>query len=73
MQLRFPFLQPSPEEPRGFGPRAEETGPPRIHFVRMRRARRYVMRVRPDGDVRVTIPRGGSKAEAQRFARVPGR
>lgn len=40
----------------------------RIHFVRMRRARRYVMRVRPDGDLRVTIPRGGSKAEALRFA-----
>jgi hypothetical protein len=34
----------------------------------MRRARRYVMRVRPDGDLRVTIPRGGSKAEAMRFA-----
>ena len=34
----------------------------------MRRARRYVMRVRPDGDLRVTIPRGGSKAEALRFA-----
>lgn len=26
------------------------------------------MRVRPDGDLRVTIPRGGSKAEARRFA-----
>jgi predicted metal-dependent hydrolase len=34
----------------------------------MRQARRYLMRVRPDGVVRVTIPRGGSKAEAQRFA-----
>jgi predicted metal-dependent hydrolase len=34
----------------------------------MRRARRYVMRVRPDGDLRVTIPRGGSKPEAVRFA-----
>lgn len=34
----------------------------------MRQARRYVMRVRPDGDLRVTIPRGGSKAEAARFA-----
>src|SRR5260221_12756296 len=33
----------------------------------MRRARRYVMRVRPDGDLRVTIPRGGSKADALRF------
>jgi len=40
----------------------------RIHFVRMRQARRYVMRVRPDGDLRVTIPHGGSKAEAKRFA-----
>ncbi|HYT73623.1 MAG TPA: M48 family metallopeptidase [Vicinamibacterales bacterium] len=34
----------------------------------MRQARRYVMRVRPDGDLRVTIPRGGSRAEAERFA-----
>lgn len=42
--------------------------PLRIHFIRMRRARRYVMRVRPDGDLRVTIPRGGSRSEAARFA-----
>jgi predicted metal-dependent hydrolase len=41
--------------------------PPQIHFVRVRRARRYVLRVRPDGDIRVTIPRGGSQAEAARF------
>jgi len=34
----------------------------------MRQARRYIMRVGPDGDLRVTIPRGGSRAEAQRFA-----
>src|SRR5262245_27636462 len=34
----------------------------------MRRARRYVMRVRPDGNLRVTIPRGGPRAEAMRFA-----
>jgi len=47
---------------------AQDDGELRIHFVRMRRARRYVMRVRPDGDLRVTIPRGGSKAEARRFA-----
>ena len=38
-----------------------------IHFVRMRQARRYVMRVRPDGDLRVTIPRGGSRREAEAF------
>jgi len=77
VQLRFPFLQapPAPEpcadasspESRGFRLQAEETASFRIHFVRMRRARRYVMRVRPDGDLRVTIPRGGSKAEALRF------
>jgi predicted metal-dependent hydrolase len=33
----------------------------------MRRARRYIIRVRPDGSVRVTIPRGGSRLEAARF------
>lgn len=33
----------------------------------MPRARRYVMRVRADGALRVTIPRGGSRAEAMRF------
>lgn len=34
----------------------------------MRRARRYILRLRPDGALRVTIPRGGSRAEALRFA-----
>ena len=69
MQPALPFdappielvVLPVPEE-------ASETAELRFHFVRMRRARRYVMRVRPDGDLRVTIPRGGSKAEALRFA-----
>ena len=67
MQLRFPFLQAFTEEPRDVRLQAEENEPFRIHFVRMRRARRYVLRVRPDGDLRVTIPRGGSKADALRF------
>jgi predicted metal-dependent hydrolase len=40
----------------------------RLHFVRHRRARRYVLRLRPDGSARVTVPRGGSPAEARRFA-----
>jgi hypothetical protein len=64
-QLRLPFHLASrrvdradPDEALGF----------RIHFVRMRRAKRYVMRVRPDGALRITIPRGGSRAEALRFA-----
>jgi len=37
-------------------------------FVRHPRARRYVIRVRHDGVVRVTIPRWGSKREAEHFA-----
>jgi predicted metal-dependent hydrolase len=37
-------------------------------LIRNPRARRYVLRLRPDGSVRVTIPRGGSAAEAQHFA-----
>jgi len=42
--------------------------PPSTVFVKHPRARRYVIRVRPDGVVRVTIPRWGSKREAQQFA-----
>jgi len=37
-------------------------------FVRHPRARRYIVSVRHDGSVRVTIPRGGSKREAREFA-----
>ena len=37
-------------------------------FVRNLRARRYVLRLRPDGAARVTVPRGGSMAEAKLFA-----
>ena len=40
----------------------------RLWFVRNRRARRYILRLRPDGAARVTVPRGGSFAEAKRFA-----
>lgn len=37
-------------------------------FVRNARARRYVLRLRPDGTARVTVPRGGSDATALQFA-----
>ncbi len=37
-------------------------------FARHPRARRYVVRVSRDGTVRVTIPRWGTKREAQEFA-----
>jgi predicted metal-dependent hydrolase len=39
-----------------------------MYFVRHRRARRYIVRVEADGRVRVTIPRGGSRREADAFA-----
>lgn len=38
-----------------------------VYFVRHRRARRYLLRVDHDGRVRVTIPRGGSRREADAF------
>jgi hypothetical protein len=37
-------------------------------LVRNPRARRYVLRLRPDGAARVTVPRGGSASEGRRFA-----
>jgi predicted metal-dependent hydrolase len=48
-------------------PRAPLLPHPVIEFVRVRRARRYILRVRPDGTLRVTVPRGGSRREAEQF------
>ncbi len=42
--------------------------PPALVFVRHPRARRYIVSVRQDGVVRVTLPRRGSKREAEAFA-----
>src|SRR3954468_11453795 len=39
-----------------------------LYFVRHRRARRYLLRVEPDGRLRGTIPRGGSTREAEAYA-----
>lgn len=39
-------------------------------FVRNGRARRYILRVLPDARVRVTIPRYGSRREAEAFVRT---
>jgi predicted metal-dependent hydrolase len=41
---------------------------PVLSFVRHPRARRYVIRVTDDGTVHVTVPRGGSKRDAEAFA-----
>jgi len=39
-----------------------------MDFIRHPTARRYVIRVRPDGSVRVTVPRWGSRRQAELFA-----
>jgi predicted metal-dependent hydrolase len=40
-----------------------------VTYVRHRRARHYILRVADDGSLRVTIPRGGSRKDAEWFAR----
>jgi predicted metal-dependent hydrolase len=41
-----------------------------MEFVRHPRARRYVVRVKADGTVRVTVPRWGSRQHAEAFAQA---
>ena len=53
----MPTQAPQPPVPPSFA----------IEFVRVRRARRYILRVRQDGTLRVTVPRGGSRREAEQF------
>jgi predicted metal-dependent hydrolase len=71
MQMGLPLVAPAPQPAappvvRGTQP----SGPPASerYFIRHRRARRYILRLEPDGRLRVTIPRGGSKREAAAFA-----
>lgn len=40
-----------------------------LGFVRNRKARRYILRMLPEGTARVTIPRGGTVEHAVEFAR----
>jgi predicted metal-dependent hydrolase len=40
-----------------------------VRFVRVKRARRYVLRMRPDGTLRVAVPPFGNLAEASTFVR----
>lgn len=40
-----------------------------VRFVRVKRARRYLLRVGTDGNLRVTLPPGGSLSEATAFVR----
>ena len=70
MQPTLPFdAAPSTQHPaRSTQHPAPRTQHP-IDFVRHPRARRYVIRVRDDGSVRVTVPRWGSKRGALAFAK----
>jgi predicted metal-dependent hydrolase len=63
MRSWFDFLIPSPGE--YLDVRGKRVP---LLLVRNVRARRYVLRLRPDGTARVTIPHGGSVSEARRFA-----
>jgi len=58
VQLDLPFLRSS---------RPIAQPDPGVEFIRTRRARRYILRVKPDGTIRVTIPRSGSRSEAIGF------
>lgn len=69
MQLRLPFRAPrSPGVPRQ-APLVAGRATFLVEFVRHRRARHYILRVLEDGRVRVTVPRGGTRAAAERFVR----
>ena len=52
--------------------RSAPAGGASVVFTRHPRARRYVLRVRADGVVCVTIPRGGSQREGAAFADLDG-
>lgn len=68
MQLQLPFRSrraapaPQAETRLNLGERTVH-----VEFLRHRRARRYILRVPSAGVVRVTVPRGGTNAEASRF------
>jgi hypothetical protein len=71
MQIQLPFdaradssIQPPPVWP---APSVLEPAPSLV-FVRHPRARRYILRLTDHDEVRVTIPRWGSRKEARAFA-----
>ena len=65
------FFRPTPELPRTESLQLGAQAVPLL-FVHQPRARRYLLRLRPDGTARVTVPRGGSLAAAREFARKHG-
>ena len=67
VQLEWLFGRKQPAQPEDHWLLAGRR-PVRLRFVRNRRARRYILRLRPDGTARVTVPRGGALVEAKQFA-----
>lgn len=63
MQLDLPLRVIDPQEPASPTPRSGDG----VVFIRHHRARRYILRVLDGGTLRVTLPRWGSKRDAQAF------
>lgn len=75
MQLVLPWLVREPRVPRAENaPSVLTIGPHSfpIAITRHRRARRYVLRMTPDGGLRLTVPRGASVAGGLAFAQGQG-
>lgn len=69
-QLSLPWRECSDPSPDTTLPVVSVSPPPALMFVRNGRARRYILRVLSDATVRVTIPRHGSRREAEAFVRT---
>lgn len=67
MHFDFLFKPPRPVEPQQHSLTIGSNTIP-IHFVRNPKARRYILRMRPDGSLRATVPSRGSIKEAKAFA-----
>jgi hypothetical protein len=66
-QLRLPFRRTAGARGTSGAVVSVPGVPAGVLFVRQRRARHYILRLRDDGVVRVTVPWSGSRAEAGRF------
>jgi len=68
-QLSLPWRECGEALPDVGQPPVPPAPPHALAFVRNGRARRYILRVLPDASVRITIPRYGSRREAEAFLR----
>ena len=72
VQAEFDFQRNGSMTTKSIGPSRAllqmSSGTVPITYVRSGKARRYILRIQPDGSARVTLPRWGSKAQAYAFA-----